>query len=133
MKLDIDCVRDILLDLESKNYYFLDTDGSLTHWPVFLEDLHEDLPSYDLPQIYYTLKMLDDGGYIEYSDSWANNVNISCSVVSLTYQGHQFLETVRPANVWAKLKIALKAVGSFSLPLVQDVGADILRKLILGD
>ena len=133
MKLDLDCIRDVLLTLEGENCYYLDEDGAIAYMAVDIETIAEKLPEYDAPQIYYTLKMLDDGGYLQMSERWGDDVLELCEINSLTYDGHQLLEALRPASVWDKLKAALKAAGSFSLPLAEEAGLEILRGLILRD
>ena len=49
-----------------------------------------------------------------------------CCVSRLTYEGHEFLETIRPQSVWTKTVAVLKGVGSFGLEIMKDVAHDIV-------
>ena len=47
---------------------------------------------------------------------------------SLTWEGHEFLETVRDEEIWKKSKIGAKKIGSLSVDIIKDIAAGYLKK-----
>nr|WGD84452.1 DUF2513 domain-containing protein [Bacillus subtilis] len=48
----------------------------------------------------------------------------------ITWDGHQFLDTIRDNAVWSKTKDAVKSLSSVSLSILSNVGESITKKLI---
>lgn len=123
MKLDPNCVRDILLEIEKLDF-------SETTNP---DKLHDVLPGYSVEQLTYTCLKLNEGEFVtlELTDPWPGEYQpgIKC-VVGLTYKGHEFLEKVRPKPAWDKILSASKSVGSFSLEVISKVAVSVLADLL---
>ena len=121
MKLDYDCVRDILIALE--NHKTLEYD--LTTNPILASDLHnsnEDLSGYEFPElIYCSIKMYE----AELVDIVFHNCDggiLDIDFCSITFRGHQYLDNIRTPIVWSEVKshFATKAISmSFDLILSQ--------------
>lgn len=130
MKLEIECVRDILITLEQQPDFVKMT----THNFASL------LPQYTFKQIVYTCWRLYEGGYINlflFCPANSSDPIIRC-IGDLTFQGHEFLADIKPKSNWDKLSSALKLGGSASLKAIAnvaiDLGTDILKsKLRLTD
>lgn len=125
MRLDPDCVRDILLFIENMNTYVLDEDNDVTLQGAFLEEISKNLPQYPETQLYYTLDKLDEGGFINMTSQWGGNALASCHVSSMTYAGHEFLESIRDSGRWNVVKGGLSAVKNYSLTAITAIAEGI--------
>lgn len=129
MKLNYDCIRDLLLTLETN----LEFDEYLEFNPISFDDLLkiEDLSEYSEQDLLYSIINLDDAGFIEtvsfvYDGSPLQNI----SIIRITYCGHEFVETIRPKDIWQKTKTILSGIGTASLPLLSSVSSSLLNDAI---
>lgn len=121
MKFNPDCVRDILIHIESFEY------GS-SHT---IDQMCSELPRYSYEELDYHCLHLYDAGFIK-----ATTVNIRggylpqvSRVFDLTYQGHQFLDEIRSDNVWNKTKETAKSIGSFSVNTLSTIATGVITSL----
>lgn len=122
MKLDIACVRDILLYVESLPFNSMAT----------IMQLHEKYPHYSDEELEYNCLKLIEGQYLEGITVSVRNSplpRIKC-ILCMTFEGHQFLETIRPETIFEKTKNALSNVGTFSFDVVTKVGTTYLSQLV---
>lgn len=120
MKLDIDCVRDVLLDLETFPI------GCYT-----LYDFKDSLDKHGINNVLYTLSKLKEAGYINAEISCWESGSIDCyGVYNMTFTGHQFLETIRANKVWTKTQGILNQIGSHSFDLVKQVATAVLSQFL---
>ena len=116
MKRDMDLVRKILLKIEESAPF--ETVQNLT------------IENYDMQEVAYHCEMMYQKGLIkEYQGDTVDNYNgvISFYVADLTWEGQDFLETVRDNSVWKKTKDTLKKKG---LPLVIETIKTISTEII---
>jgi hypothetical protein len=132
MKRDMDLVRALLLDIEANaniNGKFVITDA--------------DFPGLDANRtaIQYHLRLLMDAGYIEGRDLLSSRQDASLSVgekalvdtnapimVSrMTWDGHEFLDTVRDHKVWQKTKSYLTDIGGVGIDVLKDVAKAVVK------
>lgn len=121
MKLDPNCVRDILLAIEK-----LDFDETTNP-----DKLHALLPDYTVEQLTYTCLKLGEGEFISLltvSMMGSYQPGIKC-VIGLTYKGHEFLEKIRPKSAWDKVLSVSKSVGTFSFDVMSKVAVGVLTEL----
>lgn len=130
MKLDIDCVREVLLYLENMETYVTDDDGDITLQGSYLGQICQAIPNYPKEQIFYTLKTLEDGGFLNMTTKWASNSVHFCHVSSLTYDGHELLESVRDEKHWSAIKTGLAAVRNYSLSAVASIAEGVTSAAI---
>ena len=121
MTLDLNCIRDTLMVLEKHQFFYEDDCGNVCVETLALDDLHAQLTEYDKAQLYYTLCKLSEAEYIEIFTEYGDDCVELCQITSITYSGHEFLEKIRPVNIWQKSCSVLANVGSFSLSLLNDV------------
>jgi hypothetical protein len=117
MKLDIECVRDILLTIEAQTDFV----------QISTHNFASLLPQYSLNQIIYACWRLYEGGYINLFLFYPPNQStpiIRC-IGDLTFQGHEFLADIKPKSNWEKLSGAFKQSGSASFKAVANVAIDV--------
>lgn len=115
MKRDMDLVRDILLKIEAGNELNL-----------------SDLPGKDASReereaFGYNLGLLYDHGFVTgiaahtlAERNWLN--------LSLTWDGHEFLDDIREPAIWKKTKEGATAVGSASLQFMWEMAKAIAKQ-----
>lgn len=107
MILDHECVRSVLLEVEKCGM----------QERITFRLLCDRLPDYPTDTIWYTCLKLDEGGFLDIITAsqlrmvMPSVVEVKC----LTYQGHEFLDTIRENGTWAKVKDTAKKAGVFSL------------------
>ena len=127
MKLNIDCIRDVLIFLEEN----LEISDDLEIKSQNLHAICNGLEGkYEKPEIAYTLLKLKEGCYIQAQTLMGNGIISNIIVSSLTYEGHQFIEPIRSETVFEEVKNKLGKVGNFALDIVQKVAVNCAVSLI---
>lgn len=120
MKLNPDCIRDILLAIEKTsdfdNVFYLDD-----------ENYDSLVPGYDFNTVMYHLRQCDLYGYLYNSSISCTG---SCSVVDLTPKAHEFINNIRKDTNWNKTKEVAGKVGSFSLNVLSQIATNVITSLI---
>ena len=124
MRLNHDCVRDVMLFIEEK------------HKPgmfIFLKDFLDDdklSENYTAEDIQYTLLQLLDAEFIKGKPSYASNVLATFSCGGLTWKGSQFIDTIRDNKVWSKTKNATSKLSSVSITILSSIATKALSKIL---
>lgn len=121
MKLNPDCIRDILISVE------LNTD-SQKHllYPAEL-DKCPDLSNYSDNEIRYHLNQCARSNLIyAQKEDLAGNIRI----IDLTPGGHEFLANMRSDTVWNKTKNVAHEIGVTSLTALKDISTALLTEII---
>lgn len=119
MKLNHECVRDIVIALESLEINEILTSSNFSE--------HEILQKYDLDEVFYTVEKLDEAGFINVSIAKMSG-GINFKAKSLTWYGHQFIDNIRDDTIWKKTKQkAGKVVSSVSLPVLSELASSVLK------
>lgn len=130
MKLNHNCVRDVLLFLESESNVITNVDGEIEFVGTWLNEICEKNPKYPQEDIFYTLSKLEEGGYIDMSVQWSGGGLSECCVNFITFAGHEFIEKIRQDSVWQKtLKIAGE-VGIFSLKMLAKISESVAGAVV---
>jgi len=117
LELKIDCVRDILISIE-KNLGYGETLplNDLKNMPL--------LKNYDLDDVRYSLDRLKEENYIDSTPDLLDEVIIS----SLTFNGHQFLDSIRNDGIWKETKSRLAKIGgAASISTISTVASSIVK------
>lgn len=133
MKLNFDCVRDILIYIEdsstflqpalfrnvrSDNLYNDSSDSKHESDSLFL--------SYGYKSLYYHLNYCYKADLIEEISE-----NIDCvSVNDLSPKGHDFLANIRNDNIWNNTKEVASKVGSKSLEALVQISSNVITTII---
>lgn len=123
MKLNQDCVRDILLLIEDEISF-----GSFLRLDFFLTS--EKLSKYDSETIKYTLAKLDETEFLKSNTRWVNNDLASFSTGMITWKGHKFLDTIRDEKVWSNTKSIISKFSSVSISMVESIASNVITQLI---
>ena len=124
MKLNQDCIRDLMLYLED----------SLTLSNSIDIDCYSNdsfLKGYSKEDLSYTALKLIEANYINAKiENFLDTVFPYISIKSITYNGHKFLDTIRDDNVWTKTKGLLSCFKSVSIEVVSETASKVITNLI---
>ena len=128
MKLDISCIRDLLLCFED----CLILTDELEYKSIDLYEICQtgNLQQYRRSQIAYTICKLEEADFINASVQYGNNSISYIVVSSITFAGHQFLDTIRPESVWSKIHSVSEKTGLKSISAIMDIAEIILPDTI---
>ncbi|MFR4784907.1 MAG: DUF2513 domain-containing protein [Pilosibacter sp.] len=121
MKLNPDCIRDILISVEEKT--------SLND-PIRFDPgkIPSTLTQYPDDVILYHVKQCELSGLFGGKTYWF--LNGGCMVQYLSPLGHQFLSDIRSDNNWTKTKEIAHTVGSESLSAIKDIATGVISSLV---
>ena len=122
MRLEPDCVRNILLAIES-----LDFGRTVT-----IRALSEMLPQHPCDQLEYTCLKLAEGDLIQVSDIQMPGRPVPSikSIDGLTYKGHEFLSNIRSDNIWSGVKSVGAKIGISSVSGLTQIASSVVAALI---
>lgn len=126
MKFNLDCARDILFLLEEK----LNITPDLEIVSVDLEEITSALFTYEAGGIANTLIVLSEAGFIFSENIFGDEIVADILVARITYNGYQFLESIRPEPVWQNVKAVGSKVGSFSVNAISQIATNVITSLI---
>lgn len=118
MKLNYDCIRDILLVIEETTTYNQD---------FTLSNHQEELSKYTLEELQYHLRQCDLAGFLH---KYQYNMDGDVSVIDLSFQGHEFLNTVRPKTVWENTKTICSKLGITTVSSLSQIASQIISQII---
>lgn len=121
MRLNVDCVRDLLIVIEEKTEL---------NRPLDLSALKECLLNYSEDDIVYTALKLEEAGFIRCSTKHVRTYPELLLVHELTYYGHQFIEDIRVDSNWEKVKSIGKKVGSTSISALSQIASSVIANLV---
>ncbi|MDA9393077.1 hypothetical protein WN73_21395 [Bradyrhizobium sp. CCBAU 45394] len=122
MKRNMELIRKILLRLESlqmrPNQIIL-VDGST-------DGMSE--PGESIQEINYQLKLLQEAGMFRHAGT--NGLDDRIKFNGLSWEGHDFLDSIRSESVWEKTKDATDGIGSWTFEIVKELGKGFIKKQI---
>lgn len=122
MKLNYDCIRAILIEIEEMPF----------NSTLSLETLCKKLPNFTSDDIQYCCLKLNEANFIDLTTvpiMRQSTLGIK-SINDLTFYGHEFLSNIRNDSTWNKTKEIAKNIGSFSLHTLADIATTIVTELI---
>lgn len=110
MKLNADCVREVLLSVES-----WDSVGRITP-----DKIHDMKPEFSEEEINYAMLKLDEAGLlqVEALPFPGEPVPQVALVKDITYAGHEFLAKIRPEKSW---KAIINKIVKEGLPVTIEI------------
>ncbi|WP_158582414.1 DUF2513 domain-containing protein [Rummeliibacillus sp. POC4] len=123
MKLNHDCVRDLLLAVEDI--------PSLTGWysiPQLMKNENLKDKHYSIDEIAYTATCLGDAGFIKTDPN--NREPEYYTIQRMTWNGHAFLDDIRDPKVWKKTKEIASNLASVSVKSLFEISTNLARKYV---
>lgn len=121
MRLDYDCIRDILFTVEETTA--LDT-------PCFINQDYQEydrLKKYDFSVLAYHVHqcaLSELFTYSEFDGKW------NCKISDLSPKGHEFIANIRDNSFWGSVKKKIAELGSVSLSMIPQIASSLaLAKL----
>lgn len=120
MKLNHECIRDLLLYLE---------DNLLFTSHLCVNNL--EIPPHENVDIIYAAARLSEAKYIETSlTSYSHDTIPTIHIHSLTWDGHKLLDSIRDDKIWSQTKTVVNQFSSVSISIIEDVSNRIIIKMI---
>ncbi|TBW32844.1 DUF2513 domain-containing protein [Siculibacillus lacustris] len=121
MQRDMDLIRELLLKLEALP---LPSGANMYLQP---EDEEVAVPEHSADQIAYHLDLIQNAGFLEQSRSNPARGIMFCG---LSWAGHDFLDSVRNPETWAKTKKGALAAGGWTADILKDLAKGFIKKQI---
>lgn len=122
MKLNPDCIRDVLLSVEEK------TDFS-NPWTFSIDSVDSKFLSvYSSEEILYHINQCSKSGLIDGCKIYDDGYSIFIS--DLSPSGHQFLADIRSDKIWSDVKSVCAKVGSNSLSCIMQIASGVITEII---
>lgn len=122
MQLNLDCIRDILQEVEKYTTFNQTYEYHPEHLPA-----NSYLSKYDSDTVMYHIRQCDLSGYL-FNTNWA--VFEYVCIEDLTPEGHAFVSNIRSPERWNKTKKVFSLAGGFALKLVAATAEGITTALI---
>ena len=122
MMLNPDCVRTILLEVEKTKI------GDR----LKLHNLCEQLPEYEKDDLWYTCLKLQEAGFLHVitTTTLGSPMPVIIEIKDISYQGHEFLNSIRADANWGKVKDVAKKAGVFSLKMLGEIAQGVATAAI---
>ena len=121
MKLNPDCVRDILLLVE-------ETTTIRKPLSISPENLPTSFSAYTADQIMYHIKQCELSGLFGEKVHWY--MDGGCMIRYLSPDGHKFLSDIRENTPWKKTKKIIGNVGANSIDTMRQIAGAVIAALI---
>ncbi|WP_247941414.1 DUF2513 domain-containing protein [Streptococcus oralis] len=120
MKLNPDCIRDLLLDVEAKSTF--------DNVVIYSEEKDEPLfNKYGVDTVFYHIRQADHAGFFIGEVTYTFE---SAIIIDLSPAAHEFLANIRQDTNWNKTKSIASKAGSFSLNVLKDISVEVISKVI---
>ncbi|MFU2204328.1 DUF2513 domain-containing protein [Streptococcus hyovaginalis] len=125
MKFDPEIARDILLDVEE-----LHQAPNQLVFSTFEKFVRAN--KYDLNINIYHCDKLEEAGYLNWRPKYASNKFYLGFINGLSYDGHQFLDSVRDPKIWRETKVRANKLGVFTLNVLAQIALNVISDRING-
>lgn len=119
MKLNHECIRDLLLEIES---------FPLDSFPVQGPNLQNILEKYTPDDLIYSVQQLIDAKYIDGICDSDLAGRYTIIINTITWKGNKFLDNIRDPEIWSETtKNTAKSIKSASLSILSSVAAKLIE------
>lgn len=131
MKLNNECVRDTLLYLEDKlTLNFQQRTFNSVNIQTLIEEMMLIHTSYEANDIWYVVYQLKQAGFIEGRfENAARGKMYVCEIESITWSGHQFLDSIRLESIWHIIKAKTNQIGNLSISGLSIMATTIIQEI----
>lgn len=125
MKLNHDCIRAVLLDIEDNVTLYKKL--NINQFPELKYS-----SEFSIQDITYSLVKLEEAGYIDaaFTKLLQDGTYYYARIGNLTFIGHEFLDNIRDPKIWKMTKEAANKVGKFSITTLASYAVIIGQKLL---
>ncbi len=140
MRLNLDCIRDILLCVETntdlRTYCIFYDIGTMQAIKVCIEDDEEEtiqeyqeilLKRYENDELFYHIRYCVEAGLLK---EIPGQPTYRIIITDLTPKGHDFIENIRNDKIFDGIKSIASKVGSKSLEAVIAIASNVITELI---
>lgn len=120
LKLNPDCIRDILLTVEENTGY-----GTFMNYDA--DTSYEYLEAYSHDEVMYHIRQCEFSNLIIKVSYFIGG---GCLIHDLSPMGHEFLANIRSETNWNKTKDIAKNVGSYSLDALTKIATSVIANMI---
>ena len=128
MRINIDCLRDVLLYCIN-NLDYIENGYIWKCQYVDLDDMYKsaEFQQYKKKDIMYSVLKLKESEYIKISceQPKAETYIDSCLIIDVTMKGHQFAENIKEPTVWNKTKSISNKIGNHTLHFLEGIAHDV--------
>lgn len=125
VKLNVDCIRDILLTVEENTDFSDNFHYSVDEHP---NSMYQYLSKYTYDEIIYHVSQCEKSDLI--SDVSYSDDGEIFTVQDLSPKGHEFLANIRAKTIWNKTKSIAKKVGATSLNAFIQISSNVITEII---
>lgn len=118
MNRDMDLARTLLIQIEEERA------------PSSLSKIVKKNEGTDLECLRYNLKQLHQAEYIKGNIIEFVSGGYDMHNIELTWKGHDFIDSVRDDEVWAKTKKGAEEARGFTIDLLKDLAKGLVKKKI---
>lgn len=131
MKLNYDCVRDVLLYLE-ENLGYTENTIALEHKRLSISSISNNITDYTKEDIQYTIEKLEEAEYVRFANVTydTHNYIVNGYVDDITWKGFEFLNNVREKKIWKATKLGAKKIGAVSISALSMISTEIIKAII---
>ena len=120
MKLNPDCIRDIL--------FYVEKNTDLKHHVLITAELAEkEFPSYSPDEVFYHVRQCELSGFFQNA---SRDLDGDFHIPYLSPYGHQFISDIRSDSVWSHVKSLSQKIGSNSLSALIQISSGVITQLI---
>lgn len=118
MKLNPDCIRDVLLAVEENTGFH-----TVMEIDEYNYTQYQQLKKYKYEEVAYHIVQCNLNGYFT---DFSATIDDSYMIVDLSPKAHEFIANIRSDTNWKKIKGKALMVGSFSLSVLADIAKDFI-------
>lgn len=105
MKLNVDCIRDVMLYLEEN---LIPNESGLC-MPIVPAEMASKLNDYTVNEIMFVVRHLSDDGFITLGKHYIHEP--IGRIIDITNYGYELITLIKPKSCWVKIKEKLPKIG----------------------
>ena len=121
MQRNMDLVRDLLIRLEALHLGVGEAQMLMVPGPPLV------LAGEDANEVFYNMRLLANAGFLDLTDG---QPALGFGIKGLTWQGHDFLDSVRDPEIWRRTKEGAQKAGGFTVELLGDLAKGLIKTQI---
>ena len=118
MKLNYNCIRDIL--------FYVENNTTFEKNAINIENLTEYFKDkYEVDTIYYHIQKIAQTNLVD-SVTWSDDEPED--IFSLSWEGHQYLDSIRDDSIWESVSEKIKPLKSVPLQMIVPIATEFIKQ-----